>query len=81
MRRHASTDLKISLLPCGFIRIGVSTAVECACCQGILEVHQPDLERPDRLLGTCAECGSWFLIDNEARVMLPLPDLRVTRDG
>ena len=28
-----------------------------------LIVHQPDPETPDRLLGTCDECKSWYLMD------------------
>jgi hypothetical protein len=33
----------------------------------------PDQEMPDRLLGTCDECKSWFLIDAVREVMIPLP--------
>jgi hypothetical protein len=35
----------------------------CRACKRPLNVHQPDEERPSHLLGTCAECGSWYLIE------------------
>ena len=39
----------------------------CLKCGGELELHQPDIELPDRLLATCGErcqeCGSWHLMD------------------
>jgi hypothetical protein len=63
------------------IRFEHAAEVLCACCQCILERHQPDTERPDRLLGTCPDCGAWFLIDDDARVMLALPDVRALRDA
>jgi hypothetical protein len=28
-----------------------------------LALHQPDLERPDRLLGICPECHLWTLVN------------------
>lgn len=62
------------------IRIEHAAEVLCACCQSVLERHQPDAERPDRFLGTCLECGAWFLIDDDADVMLLLPDVRSLRD-
>lgn len=57
------------------IRFECDDEVLCACCQGVLDRHQPDDERPERLLGTCPRCSSWFLIDAAARVMYLLPDL------
>jgi hypothetical protein len=61
------------------VRTDEAAEVLCACCQGVLDRHQPDPARPDRLLGTCPECGAWFLIDDEAGVMLALPDVSVLR--
>ncbi len=46
----------------------------CPVCRGKLLIHQPDTTQPDRLLGTCAECKGWFLIDVDVSQMLLLPD-------
>ena len=35
----------------------------CPRCQGELELVQPDLTRGNALLGVCAKCPAWFLID------------------
>ncbi len=35
----------------------------CPRCQHPLTIHLPDPDLPDRLLGTCSECKSWFLLD------------------
>ncbi len=45
----------------------------CPSCQEHLAVHQPDVERPERLLGACSECRVWYLIDARAAVMARLP--------
>lgn len=63
------------------IWIGHAAEVPCACCEGTLDVHQPEPERPERLLGTCPDCGAWYLIDDDAHMMLALPDPRVLRDA
>lgn len=34
----------------------------CPCCHGELDLHQPDVSDPDRLLGICVSCGVWSLI-------------------
>jgi hypothetical protein len=57
------------------IRFELASEILCARCQTPLDRHQPDAERPDRLLGTCEGCGAWFLIDDEACLMMALPDL------
>jgi hypothetical protein len=36
--------------------------LDCLECGTELDVHQPDLEQPDRLLGTCEACGAWYLL-------------------
>lgn len=35
----------------------------CTVCREILEIHQPDIDRPDRFLATCANCGAWHLFE------------------
>jgi hypothetical protein len=36
---------------------------ECRECDVDLNVHQPDEDRPEHLLGTCPCCGAWYLIE------------------
>jgi hypothetical protein len=35
----------------------------CRNCRTPLNVHQPDEDRPEHLLGTCPHCGAWYLIE------------------
>ena len=39
--------------------------VECPTCRTPLELHQPDIEQPDRLLGICRNCHGWALVQSE----------------
>jgi hypothetical protein len=34
----------------------------CAECGGTLDVTQPDAAEPDHLLGTCGDCGAWYVL-------------------
>jgi hypothetical protein len=36
---------------------------KCRDCQVELNLHQPDEDRPEHMLGTCARCGEWYLIE------------------
>ncbi len=54
---------------------------ECPICDGLLLIHQPDERSPDHLLGTCMECGSWFLINEAEEFMLRLPEVEALRDA
>lgn len=36
---------------------------EGSACGHPLELHQPDSGNPDRLLGTCPNCGTWYILD------------------
>jgi hypothetical protein len=51
----------------------------CAGCRGWLDVHQPDPNQPDQVLGTCANCGRWYRIGFSTKgkelIVLELPDL------
>jgi hypothetical protein len=62
------------------VRFECSNEVLCVHCHSPLDRHQPVDESPERLLGTCCECGAWFLIDEEERVMVVLPHLWSTPD-
>ena len=55
--------------------------VACPRCHASLLLHQPDQQMPERLLGTCAECQTWFLINAIANVMVRLPDEQDFRDA
>ncbi len=35
----------------------------CLGCGSSLELHQPDAAEPRRFVGTCDECGRWFMLD------------------
>jgi hypothetical protein len=61
------------------IHFECSDEVLCARCQTPLDRHQPDVDLPDRLLGTCCGCRAWYLIDDRLRIMFSLPDVRALR--
>ncbi len=48
----------------------------CANCNSELVMHQPDEQLPERLLGTCSKCHSWYLIDAAEGVMILLPEIQ-----
>lgn len=52
---------------------GDFSTVQCARCQGDLEFHQPDMDAPHRILATCGECGSWYLLDLAKAWILAFP--------
>jgi hypothetical protein len=49
-------------------------ALESCCprCKGELELIQPDVKRGDALLGVCARCPEWFLIDGRDGTIIDL---------
>jgi hypothetical protein len=53
--------------------------VRCPSCETLLSVHAPDPELPDRLLGTCGVCRSWYLMDCRSATMILLPDTKELR--
>ncbi len=78
MRTSRSTQ---DLVPVPVQGVPTKGVARCLSCKEDLALHQPDVERPDRLLGTCHECGRWYLIDDEAHIMAALPDLRAHRNN
>jgi hypothetical protein len=48
-----------AVLPCA----DDATWVCCLGCGAPLEIHQPEAEEPRRFVGTCDECGRWYLLD------------------
>lgn len=55
--------------------------VACPRCRDCLGLHVPDADTPERLLGACARCSSWFLIDHDAELMIPIPSSRQLARG
>jgi hypothetical protein len=53
--------------------------LRCPACKSFLDIHQPDPIQPERILGTCSECGAWHLIEvldaTEQMIVLQLPTL------
>lgn len=50
------------------------SAVVCPDCCRPLTLHQPDERLPDRLIGTCDTCPSWFLIETASARIARLPE-------
>jgi hypothetical protein len=48
--------------------------VACSRCSSDLDLHQPDAELTHRILGTCPDCHSWFVIDLDTGLMILLPE-------
>jgi len=65
---------KSPLAPFQRIRFEVASEILCSRCHSVLERHQPDAGQPDRLIGTCDDCGAWYLLDLVNSVMIALPD-------
>jgi hypothetical protein len=38
------------------------TEIDCQTCGAALDLHQPDVARPDEILGICAACGAWHVL-------------------
>jgi len=49
--------------------------VYCLTCQIPLDLHIPNPETPECMIGTCLECGSWYLIDHAIGALALLPNL------
>ncbi len=73
-----SVPLTIVLLS---TRARVPAEVPCLSCGVALELHQPDGDAPQRLLGTCDACGGWHLIDCDGSVVVLLPEASALRDS
>ena len=57
------------------------TEASCLACGDPLSIHQPDVNAPERLLGTCDACGAWHLVDADRGVTVLLPDADGLRDA
>ena len=56
----------------------------CQKCQTELDIHQPQADDPNELLGTCGQCGSWHLIQvapgGSEALVLNLPGVEFVRE-
>ncbi len=60
--------------PLAVSRTWTDAETPCLACGELLLIHQPDINAPERLLGTCDTCGAWHVIDCDRAVMVLLPD-------
>lgn len=47
----------------------VERRAACPGCGSALDLHQPDIELPERLLGVCESCKGWYVLDGEWNVV------------
>ena len=71
--------IKVSLAKKRFATLTADLALfRCLSCDAALDLQQPDVSFPDRLLGVCPGCRDWHVLDmeltEEPGVMVRLPD-------
>jgi hypothetical protein len=60
-----STPLTLELVARSVSSNARANSLQCPDCQVALNLHQPDVEQPSQLLGTCECCSRWFfLVEN-----------------
>lgn len=57
--RLQSLDVTLEVRTVPFGPEGLSPS-GCLQCNGPLTIHQPDADDPDRLMGSCDDCGAWY---------------------
>jgi hypothetical protein len=64
MNGRAPKVLAVPVAP-DFVKSSLELGDDLACpvCQTSLEIHQPDLDMPERLLGSCPSCRNWTIVD------------------
>ena len=84
MMTRSPATASVSLTMTGLPIVGKDVPrVKCMSCNLRLELHQPDPESPERLLGICERCRNWYVLDlvqddNEA-VMVHIPEAKHLR--
>jgi hypothetical protein len=84
MSKAVSREMTVlcEAIPLAITSQGVE-ATRCRACESTLAIHQPDESAPEHLLGTCAKCGGWYLIeimgDGTAAFLLDLPNIALFR--
>ena|SRR5580658_1181057 len=63
---HASAPSAPALNIVGFtvrrLRAAACGLFACPHCDVVLCLHQPDIEDPGQMLGTCDQCSGWFIL-------------------
>jgi hypothetical protein len=44
----------------------------CPRCEAPLALHQPDPQRPHRLLAVCGSCTAWYVSDAQGLLLTPI---------
>ena len=61
------------------VRSNRLTELGCQKCHSILDILQPNVDRPDQFLAICASCGTWFRVETRVGdvrgVMVSLPEV------
>ncbi|MCA1686619.1 MAG: hypothetical protein LC745_11735 [Planctomycetia bacterium] len=82
LTRELSVPLRYRAAP---VRTDGLSTVDCLNCRQPLDIHQPDADLPDRMLGTCPACQTWHLLDcdpgSKLVVVVVLPDFTPFRKG
>jgi hypothetical protein len=79
MSPHFPVKASVSL-PITYVRTRCDDVHQflCMCCDGGLNLHQPDPRFPDRLLGVCTNCQRWHILDmipdKHEAVIVSLPE-------
>ena len=71
--KHGMISVPLTVVPLS-TQAQVPAEAPCLGCGSSLELHQPDGNAPQRLLGTCDSCGAWHLIDSDRALMVLLPN-------
>ncbi len=81
---RAAVSVDLALIHFALTAEGLS-GLGCLHCSESLGIHQPDGFFPERLLGTCERCGTWYLLDTvpgkDVAVMVLLPHGGFFRDA
>jgi hypothetical protein len=78
-------EVPVTLTMTRFSTFGEGPAsVECMACGAPLDLHQPHVEIPYRLLGICEKCQHWYVLElapgEDESVMVRLPVQGAFRD-
>lgn len=64
MPRKTGSPSQVTL-NCFAIRSSQVAKLPCPDCRTVLDITQPNVDRPYQFLATCGGCGSWFRIETQ----------------
>ena len=84
LESDSTTPIAFELVARGTIANDGVESLCCPDCQITLDLHQPDIDQPAQLIGTCGCCSRWFLLveidfDGGEMLMLELPSAKSIR--